>query len=232
MNTNYIPRQDADFDSFQKNLINVLIPNYTTWGITAADETNLITLQTAWAAAYATGGKNMLETRTSQNVKAKTDARKVYEAAIRLFVKRWIKVNPLISDAERVSMGVTVNKTTLTAAPVPDTAPQINISPASGSQLIVDFKQKPNVITSANVLLRSVAKPKGYHAVKLYYVVGGPAPAGIANCNASVGMTKTGHRLRFNPADAGKTVYMFACWVNTKEQEGPLTALITAVIPS
>ncbi|MHB8259659.1 MAG: hypothetical protein ACYDCN_08970 [Bacteroidia bacterium] len=33
-------------------------------------------------------------------------------------------------------------------------------------------------------------------------------------------------------ADALQTVYLFACWVNTKEQEGPLTALHTVVIPS
>jgi len=228
----YIPRPDADFDGFQKNLINVLIPNYTTWGIATSDETNLITLQTAWDKAYTTGGKNMIATRTMQQVKAKTVARKAYEAAIRVFVNRWIRHNTLISDAQRVSMGIVVSKTTKTAVAIPDTDPLLSISPGSGAQLIIAFKQRPHVITSANVMFRSAAKPKGYHAVRIYYIVGGTPPTSTTGCNTTVGMTKSPHKLRFNPADAGKTVYMFACWVNTKEQEGPLTALHTVIIPS
>ncbi|MHB8401624.1 MAG: hypothetical protein ACYDCN_06385 [Bacteroidia bacterium] len=232
MNVNYISRTDSGFDSFQKNFINVLIAYYIAWAIRVADEANLITLQTTWTAAFATGGKNMVATRTKQQVKAKTVARKNYEAAIRQFVKQWIKANPLISDAQRVSMGVTVSKTTRTPVAIPDTDPLLSISPGSGSQLIIGFRQRPHVITSANSMLRSVAKPKGYHAVRIYYVVGGTAPTSIAGCNTTVGMTKSPHKLRFNAADAGKTVYLFACWVNTKEQEGPLTALHTVVIPS
>ena len=232
MNSLFIGRKDADFDTWQKNFINVLLPNYTAWGIGAAAESTLTTLQTTWAADYATGGKNMVATRTKQQVKAKTVARKAYETALRLFVKQWIKTNPLISDAQRIAMGITVNKNTRTPVAIPDTDPQITITPGSGAQLIINFKQKSHVITSANVMFKSAARPKGYHSVRIYYVVGGTAPTGIAGCNTTVGMTKSPHKLRFNPADAGKTVYMFACWVNTKEQEGPLTALITTVIPS
>lgn len=232
MATDYISRTDAGFDSWQRNFINVLIANFAAWGIPSAIEAILVALQATWAADYATGGKNMVATRTKQQVKAKTVARKAYLAAIRPFVKQWIKVNPLISDAQRTAMGVTVNKSTRTAVAIPDTDPQITITPGSGAQLIINFKQKSHVITSANVMFKSAAKPKGYHAVRIYYVVGGTAPTGIAGCNASVGMTKSPHKLKFTPADAGKTMFMFACWVNTKEQEGPLTALITAVIPS
>ena len=234
MGKNYIPSQDAGFDNWQRNLINLIIAYYVAWAIAAADEANLITLQTTWVADYATGGKLMAATRTKQQVAAKTAARKVYEKAIRVFVTRWVKGNTLISNAQRAAMGVTVSKTTRTPVQVPDTAPTLTIASGSGSQLIIGFRQAPHVITSLPTERSAVkkAKPKGYHAVRLYYVVGGTAPTSTAGCNVVIGMTKSPHKLRFNAADAGKTVYFFACWVNTKEQEGPLTPLHTAVVPS
>ncbi|HEX7415212.1 MAG TPA: hypothetical protein VF411_14295, partial [Bacteroidia bacterium] len=59
----YISKTDAGFDSWQKNFINVLIAFYIAWAIRVADEANLITLKTAWEAAFATGGKNMVASR-------------------------------------------------------------------------------------------------------------------------------------------------------------------------
>ena len=231
---NYISRTDAGFDNWQKNFINVIIAYYVAWAIAAADEANLLTLQTTWTADYATGGKLMAATRTKQQVAAKTAARKVYEKAIRSFVNRWVKGNTLISNAQRAAMGVTVSKTTRTPVQIPDTAPTLTIASGSGSQLIVGFRQAPHVITSLPTQRSATkkAKPNGYHSVRLYYVVGGTAPTSTAGCNVVIGMTKSPHKLRFNAADAGKTVYMYACWVNTKEQEGPLTPLHTAVVPS
>ena len=234
MKHDYIERSDAGFNGWQQNFMQAATPNINTWGISPANWATLKSLQNNWQTAYAAGGKGSLNTRNKQMVQTKNDARLVYEAALRQFVKQWIKYNTLITDDQRISLGVTVHKTRATPIQVPDTAPEIHFATASGSQLIVSFNQMPQAITSLPDQRSSKrrGKPKGYRSVRLYYVLGNTPPADISGCNRYTGLTRHGQRLKFTPADAGKKLYVYACWVNTKEQEGPLTQMQTVVIPS
>ncbi len=105
---------DADFDSGQKGFMNIVNANFGIWNIPAGDVTNLQNLQTDWNNKYAVGGKGQKATRSAQQTKDKTDARKMYVSALRQFIGQWLKKNTLASDAQRKSMRVTVPDTTKT----------------------------------------------------------------------------------------------------------------------
>jgi len=225
--TSYIPRIDEDFDSWQKSFMTITVANATSWGIPPAEVTALTTLQTSWTTAFAAGGKGQKTTRTSQQTKAKTVARKAFEKPIRVFVKRWIAVNPLVSDAQRIALRVTVFDTVRTREGRPASIPDVNISYARGGQLVFKFRQEADATTGKS----KRGKPAGVHGMKIYYKLNDPSPVTADDCNKSQTFTRSPGRLVFSPADAGKKFYAFCCWINSRQEEGPFTQLLIAVIP-
>jgi hypothetical protein len=117
----YIPNSDESFDGFQKTFMTVIIAIATAAGIPASAITALQTYQTAWANAFAVGGKAQKATRTSVQTKAKTEARKAYQSnnspqplGLRAFIAAWVRFNPLITVAQHTSLGVPVQSTSRT----------------------------------------------------------------------------------------------------------------------
>jgi hypothetical protein len=121
MGEDYIAKDDEGFDGFQNNFITVLITNAIAWNIPPAAVTALVAYQTTWTAAFAVGGKAERAHRTSVQTKAKTDARKAYEKSkppqplgLRAFIAEWITYNSLVSNEQRIALGVPIHKTTKT----------------------------------------------------------------------------------------------------------------------
>ena len=110
--SDYIPSKDANFNIFQGNLIVIVQANATAWGILAADVTALVAAQLLWTTAFAKASNKL--NRTSADVQAKDDARKVFEKALRNFIRQWIANNAKVPDSERERMGVTVKIITRT----------------------------------------------------------------------------------------------------------------------
>ena len=127
----YIPRRQAVFFNWQDNYLNVLIAESVSWGVPPADLTALQALQTIYLNAYHTGSKEQRLTRTPGQVQAFRTAEKNYIAAIRNFNSRWISKNPLVTDAQRVDLGVTVRDTEPTRIKAVDFAPQLVVDKIS-----------------------------------------------------------------------------------------------------
>lgn len=222
----YIPRSDADFDGWQNNFILVLVANATLWAILAAEVTAIKAFQTTWIAALAAGNKGLKSVRTSQQTSAKNVARKSYEKALRMFVKRWIIANPAVTEAQRIALRVTVSDSTRTKAKTSIYAPNVEILASKGYTLVFYFLQEPDATGAKK---RSI--PVGMHGVKIYYMLGENPPKSLEECNKSITITRAQHRLAFDPFDAGKKVFGFACWVNNREEEGAKSSMFAAIVP-
>ncbi|MEI7596513.1 MAG: hypothetical protein WCK02_12250 [Bacteroidota bacterium] len=222
----YVPRSDADFNDWQKNLLTIVVANAATWGIPTPELTAINTLQTQFASAYAVGGKGQRNTRTILLTSTKIDARKALEKALRIFIKRFLILNPAVSNAQRINMHITVPNNTRTLTKITSDTPLVQIIPTTGSTLIFTYEQKAD---SSGV--KKKGKPEKVHAMKIYYVISDTPPTTVDDCNKSVSITKSPYHLKFSPWDAGKKIFGYCCWINIKEEESGLTPMFSAVIP-
>ncbi|MBC8481918.1 MAG: hypothetical protein H8D47_04555, partial [Planctomycetes bacterium] len=91
--------------------MNVVVAESVGWGVPPVDLTTLQGLQTIYVAAYQTGSKEQKLTRTAGQAQAFRTAEKNYIDGIRNFNSQWISNNPLVTDAKKVDLGVTVPDT-------------------------------------------------------------------------------------------------------------------------
>ena len=218
-NNNYLPRGDKKFDLWQSNFITIVGTNVVLWLILAADFTALTAVQTSWNTYW--GIAKNFSTRTPTDTKNKNVARKAYSKAIRAFVKKWIAGNNLITDGNRVSLGVTVYKTTYTKSPVTTSAPVINA--VSGGHLITEINYR-NPATPD-----SKAKPDGTRALVVRYLIGAVA-TDPSLCPNEVTFTKTPGIITHVVGDVGKTLSGYACWKNNDNSISGWSLLFVVII--
>ena len=117
----YIPQNDADMNVWQGNLVAIVEPNLTAWGISSDDFAVVKTKQSTWTTAYAKASNK--QNRTAADVLAKDDASDDYKKTIRSFVVQWLANNTKVTDTDCTRMGLTVKTGTRTPTPVPTTSP-------------------------------------------------------------------------------------------------------------
>lgn len=142
----FIPREEGDFFGWQDNHINVIVANNASWGVIPAEVTALQALQTDYVNAYNIGSKEHKLTRTSGQRQAFQDAEAAYIAGIRKFYGKWIAKNDLVTNAQRIDMGVTVYDTTRTPVQPVDFAPTVSVDKISRGEHKLRFAnpQDPN----------------------------------------------------------------------------------------
>jgi hypothetical protein len=226
MKVHFIPASDAAFHSWQGNLMSKVPAQATAWNIPAEAVAALQSLRTQWEAAYAAAGDPA--TRTSLAVKAKQDARKAYEAALRGFVKAYLTYNPALSDTDRENLELPVHKTTRTPIPPPAELVEFELRQASGSRVEVHFFP---IGAHSEARERHEAKPYGVRGVELAWATLPEPPKSYADLVHSVFDTRSPYTFRFDLADAGKTIYVCARWENTTGQKGPWSSIKSAIIP-
>ena len=221
----YIPRPDGIFNGWANKLADLVNRNVATWNINDAEVNELNTLLATWNDAFASGGKMLKSTRTSELVNKKTTARKELVKFIRVFVKRWFILNPALTDANRISLQVSVKKKNYAREHKPTTIPFVEIFTKKGAVIEFNFKQIAN---EAGVSHRG--KPVHTHGMKIYYKIDDPAPASFKDCNNSITITKSPYLLEMDHEDIYKKIYCYCCWVNYRQQEGPMTPMYTTMV--
>lgn len=214
-NQDSVPESDAEFNLWQASLITLAQANVTTWGILAADVTSLVALQLIWTNSFAkTSNPNNC---TSADVKAKNDARRNYEKALRNFIAQWLAHNTKVTDSDRIRMGITVKSTTRTSIGVPTGIPVATIDFSVRNQHSISFVDQatPN----------SKAKPSGVHGCEIWCKLGDAATFGYLATDTASPYVAT-----FDEADAGKTAQYHLRWVNTKGEQGPWSAVVSAMV--
>ncbi len=215
-----IPRPDAEFDVWQKENLQYVETNAKKWGIPDAEITKLKERQSNWEPAFEKADN--IENRTRANVLAKNEIREDYEKNWRYFINTFIRVNPKITDDERLIMGIHPKKHSRTPIPVPETAPEgrIDFSVRLQHKIFFHDSSTPN----------SKAKPKGVHGCQIWMKLGEEAPVKENDLTFVAMDTSSPYTVKFDGDDSGKKAYYWLRWVNSKGEPGPWSAEIHAVV--
>jgi hypothetical protein len=219
MSRDAIPPKDTDFNNWVVPFNAYIALNGTAVGVADADKMALNLAVNAWTPAYA--ATQNPATAGPAATGTKNTARAALEAVLHPLIKQ-IQANPAVTDDMRTAMGLHISDGTHTRAAVPATSPQLTVRNGLHLEHIIDFKDAATPT--------SKAKPAGVKACRIYFKIGGPVPAD-ASAMAILDMpTHTPYIAHFTGAQAGQTVYYLACWVNTHNESGPWSDLVSATI--
>jgi hypothetical protein len=219
MATDYIPASDAEFDAWQKNLVDYVVANAAALGVPAADVTAIQGFNGSWGTRYPAA--NSATAAANAAIQGKNDCRSDYEDFLRPFVGR-IQASPSITDAHRQAMGVTVRSGTRSAVGPPTTRP---VATVDTSQLL---RHTINFVDESTPTSR--AKPGGVQGCEIWMKVGDPAPAGPSDVHYLALDTRTPYVVTFDAGDAGKKAYYMLRWMSTRGDTGPWSATVSGTI--
>ncbi|MDT5121231.1 MAG: hypothetical protein QOC96_713 [Acidobacteriota bacterium] len=216
----YIPRPDAEFNTWQDNLVSKLNANPADFNLTAADIAPLTTAQSAWTSAYS--GHVAAQAAADAAQKTKQSARGDFESVLRSLVRR-IQGDNATTDTHRAQLNISLRETPrISTTGVPDTRPVARIDNSQRQQQTVHFSDEatPN----------SRAKPADAMGVELWVKIGDPAPTDPSELKFLGLDTQSPYVAHFNGADAGKTAHYMLRWVNSKGEAGPWSQTVSATI--
>jgi hypothetical protein len=207
-----IPEKDYDFHVFQRVLIKNVKKNLAAWHIPAAEFQPLSNMSGLWEAKWKIANNRF--TRTTVTIENKTTVRKKYEAALRVFIKRWIRPNPFMDSADQASCKLKPLKTKRSRSSKPRTIPILSFKISTWTRLKITFRASYGDPGSS-----FRGKPEGIARVEFAYSIG-IEPASPADCKLFVSATRNPYIMAFEATDAGKMLFIFARWVNTANVAG------------
>jgi len=214
----YIPRKDSELTDWGSNFAAIVAEFSDKWGI---PETEVVALQNALANFSTLEKKASGKDKTSGVIADKNKAKKILVNNIRDMVKFRL-MNPIITDGQRVDLGLHLHDTKPTTIPVPTHSPEIAIEIADLRRLRINFHEPDS---------DSKAKPYGVNGAVILYSVLEEPPASVDRLAHSVLATRTPHILAFTDQERGHTVYIAVCWQNERGQKGPFSAIVSALVP-
>jgi hypothetical protein len=133
-----------------------------------------------------------------------------------------IQANPLVTDAQRAALGITIPKSRKTHTPVPSTKPIAVIDNRNRFEHII------RIYDEATPKRR--AKPKGVMGCQIWLKIGGSSTAGYSEFIYHTLTTKSPHIVTFKGEDAGKMAHYNFRWVNTRNEPGPWSETVSVTI--
>ncbi|MFC2092621.1 hypothetical protein ACFLSV_01860 [Bacteroidota bacterium] len=222
MTTDYIPHGQAIFFNWQDNLMNVIVALSLGWGILPADLIALQGLQTIYVDAYHVGSKEQKLTRTSGQAQALRTAQENYIDGIRNFYSQWISRNPLVTDAQKVDLGVTVRDTEPTRIDAAGFAPQLVVDKILVGVHTLRFSNPEDP--------HSKKMPKGQKIILRAAVAAADIPESEIPWGGNVTVTRFLHDVSYTVDDKGKTAYYTACYESNRGERGPWSDIIDAIV--
>jgi hypothetical protein len=214
----YIPAKDSELVPWSANFTGQVATNAPAWEIPVSEVADLQAAVNTFATLHAQADS---PARNAVIVAEKNAAREVLVTKVLALVGFRLK-NPVITDAERVALGLHVRDTTPSPVPVPHTRPELDID-------VVDFRRLK--ILFHDMGSDSKAKPYGVNGAVIIYAVLDASPADHGALTRSLLATRTPHILEFTEEERGKTVYVAICWQNEKGEKGPWSEIESAIVP-
>ena len=215
----YFPSPDAEFNVWLQNFLTYANANLAGLDLTAADLTPLQTADTSWNSAYAAHVAAQAQAQSARQTK--DDARSDVEEALRPLVNQ-IQSTPAVTDSQRQSLGITVRSSTRTAVGPPVTRPVATVDTSQRLRHTIQFVDEPTP--------NSRAKPDGVSGCEVWVKVGDTPPADPSELKYLATDTRTPYVGEYDGADAGKKAHYMLRWVNTKGEQGPWSATVSATI--
>lgn len=218
-----IPTQDSQLVPFSTNFNTRLVASgVSIYKITAGQVTGYTGVHTAYLAAYnamilarESGVRSESLTATKDDAKKALldDARPIYNP---------VAYNVTIADADKILLGVHVR---VSNSPIPPPS----VTPAVDVVSVIARTVTLNIHDSALATRRG--KPAGATAAYVFSFVGANYPADPADWKMEGGTTKARFEVLFPSEVAGGTqVWIRCCWVNAKQQTGPMSVPIATTL--
>ena len=217
----YIPRPDAEFDSWQTTWLTYAAANAAALGLDPLIDIPAIqAAQGSWDTDY--DGHLTAQASAQAATAAKDAERATYVALLRSFSQQ-IQQRTGTTDEQRGGLGITIPDTIPSPVPVPTTAPVLNI---------VTSERLRHVVEASKTALEGggLGKPTGVRGVQLWRKIGDPAPASEAELEFVNEFTRTRMTLDYQMTQGGETVYYQARWVGTRGDVGPWGELVSATV--
>jgi hypothetical protein len=216
--TDFIPRPDAAFDAFFRNLTDYVIDNRARWGHIPQDDVNGLELAfDDWHQAY----NKTLVPHIPQLTAEMRRVRAVQERALRAFVNRFLRWPP-VTDLDRDKMGVRNWDTVRTEQPVPATVPEMEFVTSVIREITIRYRDfgAPNW-----------AKPEHVHGIEIRWAILESRPDTLdALVNVEID-TANPLTLTFDESERGQRIFVVARWYNNTAHAGPWSDIESAFIP-
>jgi hypothetical protein len=216
--TDYLPKRDSELAAWSNNFTEQVELHATEMEIPPDEVATLRTANDNFQTLHLQADSPQ---KNSIIVAEKEAAKKVLMETIRGLVGFRLK-NPVITDVQRIAMGLHVRDTTPTRIPVPSTRPEVSLAVADIREIVVNFHDMGS---------SSKARPYGVVGAVLAYSMLDAQPTSIDQLTRTTLATKTPHILEFTEEDRGKTVYIAACWQNERGEKGHFSEIANAIIP-
>jgi len=225
MSSGYVPRGDAEFDSWLSNLYDYAESMTSAppggaarWpDIPASAVEGLHGALADWQRHYGP----TLHPHTPGQTAAKNDARVRAEKIVRPFVQRFLHWPP-VTNEDRVNMGVPNRDAVRTDHVEVGERVELELSVRASREVLVSFRVKGSP---------GRAKPKNTDGAVIIWAAPDSPPASHAELTRHAMASRTPHALAFDETERGKTVYVSAAWQNERGNLGPWCDMLTAIVP-
>ncbi len=172
-----------------------------------------------FAAAYQLANNRL--TRSPGNIEAKNTAKQNLVAQIRGLVKI-AQASPVMNNDKRAALGITVPDTDPTPVPVPEEAPQLDISAVLGRTVKIRLRE-------ASTGRRK--KPVGVSGASILSYIGANTPADMRDWTFEGNDTRLDTQVAFGSGFVpGTKVWLTAFWYNRRGESGPACMPVSAHI--
>ena len=218
---NYLPRRDAEFNLFFRNIV-ICVQNKAAKGKEWADFPaeavgGLAAAFGDWEKCYEASLVPHFPSVTAR----KDDARRRNEKVLRAFIQQYLYWPP-VGDGDRTDMGLPLRDGVRT--------PRIRVN----EEVELDLRLSHIAVIVAHFRVKgaeSRARPKGCDGAVIIWDVLPSPPVNMDSLKRHTLATRTPHILEFDWAERGKTVYVSAAWQNARGILGPWCDVVSGVIP-
>ena len=221
-NNDYVPHVETRFLIWSENYVNVLSANAVRWNIPNNDIGGLNELNTVYKDKYSVAENPA--TRTKVAIQAKNDAKKVFIADIRRMYRSFVLYNDAVTNDDRDLLQVPIHddRSSPTAAP--------HTSPSGAIDTSVHLRHTIRVVDSVETSKRGRV-PAGVHGFEAWRKIGGAIPVSDSEFNYLNFSSSSKLDVDYPLEDAGKIVWYRFRWANRKNQHGPWSEIVSAIVP-
>jgi hypothetical protein len=213
----YLPGPDVEIKSWVEHFAAQLIAHQVELDVSAADLAEISGRVTAFVDALDENYRMHLAAKATRV--AKDEARAACEAAIRLLVRR-MQANPLVDDAEKKNLKITVRDTKPTRHAAPQSAPSV---------FIKEWFRGGHVLTIRDSESSGRAKPRGAVGAEVWVKIGDAlVEQGGFQCLNITG--RSTYRVGFDGDQAGQTAHYQVRWFNRHGERSPWSAIASGTI--
>lgn len=218
----YIPPRDAAFANWLSNFSTLITASPMTYGLMTSDAVTIAAQNSDFAVAYAL--VTSPSTKTAQTVSAKNTAKVNALAVIRPYAQQ-ISLNPGVTSASKIALGLNPRTSTPSAVTAPASNPVLTVQSASNLALILRYRDS---VSSPSVK----AKPYGVTQCRVFGMASSAPVTDPTTLPLLATLTKSPGTITFASGAAGKQAYLAAVWATRTGLVSPWSPIVNFTVPA